>query len=129
MHPIKGGCRGKRWYPGMHVCSFTWTCTTVGFCTAPGERLVAYGNTLEAGKSTFDATPELERRELHRVLAAYRLMTLRVIGAIRWEALKLWAKGTPAIPHPGKIQDEKHGVAVARGGPGVAAAQKEDSAR
>jgi DUF1365 family protein len=56
-------------------------------------------------------------------------MTLRVIGAIRWEAPKLWRRELPQFPHPGKIQDEQHGVAVARGRPGVAAAQKEDLAR
>lgn len=118
----------------MHVSPFTWTCTTIGFFSAPGERLVAHMNTLGAGQVNFRRDARVgaapgERRELHGVLAAYRLMTLRGIGAIHWEALKLWAKGTPAVFHPGKIENEKHGVAVAQGGPRVAAAQKEDLAR
>ena len=72
--------------------------------TEPGERLVAHMNTVTDGKPFFDATLQLERREwtrgeLHRTLAAYPFMTMRVIGAIHWEALKLWAKGVPVFSH------------------------------
>jgi uncharacterized protein len=75
--------------------------------TAPSDRLVAHMNTRSQGEAFFDATLELERRpwerrELHRVLASYPLMTLGVIGAIHWEALKLWLKGTPVFTHPAK---------------------------
>jgi uncharacterized protein len=75
--------------------------------TAPGERLVAHMNTVADGKAFFDATLQLERREwkrheLHRTLAAYPLMTMRVIGGIHWEALKLWVKGVPVFSHVGK---------------------------
>ena len=34
-----------------------------------------------------------------RCLAAYPLMTLKVIAAIHWEALKLWCKGLRVFPH------------------------------
>jgi len=76
--------------------------------TQPGERLVAHMNTLKGGKPFFDATLRLERREwtraeVRRVLAAYPLMTVRVIGAIHWEALKLWSKGVPVFAHPSKL--------------------------
>src|SRR5271165_4762668 len=65
--------------------------------SSPGERLVAHMNTVCGGKAFFDATLELERRpwqssELHRALASYPLMTVRVIAAIHWQALKLWLK-------------------------------------
>jgi hypothetical protein len=75
--------------------------------TKPGERLVAHMNTVSDGKPFFDATLRLERREwsrreLRRTLAAFPLMTLRVIGAIHWEALKLWVKGVPVFPHVAK---------------------------
>jgi DUF1365 family protein len=75
--------------------------------TPPGERLVAHMNTVARGKAFFDATLQLEhrpwsRRELHRVLLSYPFMTLRVIGAIHWEALRLWIKQVPAFPHPKK---------------------------
>ena len=79
--------------------SWTCGCNTTGFSRAPGERLVAHMNTVAEGKALFrrdvgaGAAGPWERRELHRVLAAYPLMTLRVIGAIHWEAVKLWAKG------------------------------------
>jgi uncharacterized protein len=76
--------------------------------TPPGDRLVAHMNTLSEGKPFFDATLQLdrrpwERRELHRVLAAYPFMTLRVIGAIHWQALQLWLKQVPVFPHPAKL--------------------------
>jgi DUF1365 family protein len=75
--------------------------------TEPGERLVAHMNTLQDGKPVFDATLRLQRREwtraeLHRVLAAYPLMTARVIAAIHWQALKLWIKRVPVFAHPAK---------------------------
>jgi DUF1365 family protein len=80
--------------------------------TPPGERLVAHMNTVADGRAFFDATLELERRpwersELHRVLAAYPLMTLRVIGGIHWEALKLWAKGVPVHARVAKAGEVK----------------------
>jgi DUF1365 family protein len=31
----------------------------------------------------------------------YPLLTLKVIGGIHWEALKLWAKGIPLVHRPG----------------------------
>jgi len=76
--------------------------------TEPGDRLIAHMNTLKAGRRFFDATLQLEKREwspveIRRVLAAYPLMTARVIGAIHWEALKLWIKGVPILTHPTKL--------------------------
>jgi hypothetical protein len=76
--------------------------------TTPGDRLVAHMNTLSEGKPFFDATLQLdrrpwERRELHRVLAAYPFMTLRVIGAIHWQAFQLWLKQVPVFTHPAKL--------------------------
>jgi DUF1365 family protein len=75
--------------------------------TPPGDHLVAHMNTLAGGKAFFDATLRVEHRswtrhELHRALLLYPFMTLRVIGAIHWEALKLWLKQVPVCTHPAK---------------------------
>ncbi|MEQ1848367.1 MAG: DUF1365 family protein, partial [Nitrospira sp.] len=65
---------------------------------------------LRDGRPFFDATMRLERRELSRsslahVLAQYPLMTAKVIGAIHWQALKLWIKGVPFLAHPKKRKE------------------------
>jgi len=74
----------------------------------PSQSLVAHINTLAAGRPFFDATLQLERRpweapSLHRALATYPLMTLRVIAAIHWQALNLWLKKVPVFTHPRKL--------------------------
>ncbi|HKO03573.1 MAG TPA: DUF1365 domain-containing protein, partial [Candidatus Acidoferrales bacterium] len=74
--------------------------------TPPGDRLVAHMNTRASDGVLFDATLTLERRpwnarELRRVLVEYPWITAKVIAAIYWEALRLWWKGVPYVPHPG----------------------------
>ena len=74
---------------------------------APGEMLTVHMENAREGRKIFDATLLLEReditaRSLARALAGYPLMTLRVMVAIHWQALKLWLKGAPVHDHPGK---------------------------
>ncbi|UHS55541.1 DUF1365 domain-containing protein [Agrobacterium vaccinii] len=41
----------------------------------------------------------LDDRALLSALLTYPLMTLKIMGAIHWEALRLWAKGNPIYRH------------------------------
>ncbi len=43
---------------------------------------------------------ELTSRACLRTLARFPFLTLKVIGGIHWEALKLWLKGVPLVKHP-----------------------------
>lgn len=70
-----------------------------------GSALTVHMENARGGRKIFDATLDLEREEitagsLARALALYPLMTLKVIAAIHWQALKLWAKGAPVHVHP-----------------------------
>lgn len=56
-------------------------------------------------KKVFDAVIDLQKAEvssmnLKNVLLNFPLMTLKVISAIHFEALKLWMKGITYVPHP-----------------------------
>ena len=72
---------------------------------APGKRLLAQMNTLSGGRTCFDATLRLERSPwsasaLHGALMRFPWMTAKVIGAIHWEALRLYFKKLKVFTHP-----------------------------
>jgi DUF1365 family protein len=102
----------KRYFPPkeMHVSPFMpmdidydWRFNT------PGENLTVQMENAREGCKIFDATIKLEREEisgrsLSRILLTFPLMTLKIILAIHWQALKLWLKGAPVHDHPGKTK-------------------------
>ena len=76
----------------------------------PGPRLAVHMANLRCGERVFDATLRLRRREigtasLAATLARYPFASLRVLAAIFWQALRLWAKGAPFHPHPATTLD------------------------
>jgi len=59
---------------------------------------------------------QLERREigsaaLAQALLFFPFMTLKVIAAIHWQALRLWLKHVPVYTHPKKLPSLNQGGA------------------
>ncbi len=79
--------------------SYTWE------LERPDSHLLARVDVTLGGKRTFTASFAAERRPLSdaglvRLLATYPLVTAKVVGAIHWEALRLWVKGAPFRSQP-----------------------------
>lgn len=75
--------------------------------TVPGEDLHVHMEVQREGIREFDADLHLQRRSLSgaslaRVLWRYPLMTAQVVGAIHWQALRLWLKRNPVYDHPSR---------------------------
>ncbi len=106
----KGRVRRFRPAKKMHVSPFMPMDLGYDWCFgSPGDRLSVHMSNLKDGKVFFNASITLTRteiggRSLARVLVTFPFMTAKVIGAIYWQALKLWLKRCPYYPHPGKRQ-------------------------
>ncbi|MCW9047670.1 MAG: DUF1365 domain-containing protein [Gammaproteobacteria bacterium] len=71
----------------------------------PGEHLSVYMKNNADGEKIFDAVLALRSLDINslslaKMLTGFPFMTLKVITAIYFEALKLWLKRTPIFDHP-----------------------------
>ena len=62
-----------------------------------------------SAQKVFDATMQLDHApvtgaRLAGLLLRFPLMTLQIIAAIHWQALRLWLKGVPVHTHPDKLK-------------------------
>jgi len=90
--------------------------------SAPTDRLNVHMINRLSGDRQFDATLSLERRSIGAkscalALVAHPVMSLKVISAIYWQALRLYLKGIPFYPHPDTRNSDRAGGADAAKSP------------
>ena len=77
----------------------------------PGKRLSLHLENHQNGSRVFDATLAMEANEvtasaLNKLLVQYPFMTFKIVLAIYWQALKLFAKKIPFHHHPKSILEQ-----------------------
>ena len=71
----------------------------------PARHLFVHLQNFREGEAVFDATLSMKVRPLTAaalvgLLLGFPFMTVKVVAAIHWQALKLWLKRTPVYDHP-----------------------------
>ena len=93
----------------MHVSPFNPMDMTYQWrSSAPGDSLAIKLSNLQNGERIFDASLSLAAEpftpgNLSRAVLSFPFMTFKVAAGIYWQALKLWLKGVPLIPHPKRV--------------------------
>jgi uncharacterized protein len=110
--------RDGEWYPfqldkEFHVSPFMPMDLSYDWhFTYPGERLSVRMTSLQGGEEIFSATLKLRQRaltggNLAAALLRWPFITVKVIAAIYWQALRLKLKGVPFYTHPEKLEVRK----------------------
>jgi len=90
----------------LHVSPFMPMAMTYRWrLTRPDQRLSVHLENHDSRGRVFDATLLLQRRNLTlfnttKMLIGYPFMSVYVVIAIYWQALWLWLKNVPFVPHP-----------------------------
>jgi len=104
--PDREGAWEPRTAKAMHVSPFMAMAMDYHWrFTAPDDRLLVHIENHADDRRLFDATLALQRRPLNganlgRLLWRYPALTVRIVAGIHWQALRLWRKGVPYVPHP-----------------------------
>jgi len=101
-----GSVHGWRFNKAFHVSPFIPMQREYDWrFSQPDAQLRVNMDVFDGEQKNFDATLVLQRREitganLARALIRYPFMTLQVVAAIHWQALRLWLRGNPVHDHP-----------------------------
>jgi DUF1365 family protein len=100
-HPVRQHCA-----KALHVSPFMPMDLRYDFALSPpADRVGVQVRASDAEGLLLDAAftgkrQALDDGALMASLLAFPLMTLKVVAAIHWEALKLWLSGVPLVPAP-----------------------------
>ncbi len=101
--------KAKSWAKSLHVSPFLPMTLSYRFLwTEPAASLLGHIECVQEGKGVLDATLSLESKQLTtaqllRSMTRFPFLTLRVIAAIHWQAIRLWLKRVPLFDHPGPV--------------------------
>lgn len=106
LHRETDGNTSPRFRKALHVSPFFGMTMSYRISTTlPADQLTISMQADENERTVFDASLELKRKEitvtsLTRLLLRYPFISMQVVGAIYYQALRLRLKGAPFHPHP-----------------------------